>query len=106
MTSDPQDTFRALADPSRRRILAELTNGDRTIAEVAELFDMTRPAVKKHLALLENAQLIRVIPRGRERINQLNLSGLAPVLDWFEVFDSFWDDRLSALKSAIEKDLQ
>ena len=106
MIPDPQDTFRALADPTRRRILAVLTDGDRTIAEVADLFDMTRPAVKKHLSLLESADLIRVIPRGRERINQLNLSGLSPVLDWFEVFDSFWDDRLSALKSAIEKDLQ
>lgn len=101
-----QNAFRALADPTRRRILAELATGDRTIANVADLFEMTRPAIKKHLTVLEDGGLIRVIPKGRERINQLIPEGMAPVLDWFQVFDVFWDDRLAALKNAIEKDLQ
>lgn len=104
--SNPQATFRALADPTRRQILATLVQGERTITEVAQLFDMTRPAVKKHLTVLADGNLIRVIPKGRERINQINPEGLSPVLDWFALFDVFWDDRLQALKSALEKDLQ
>lgn len=102
----PQPTFRALADPTRRDILLMLRDRDMTIAEVAENFDMTRAAVKKHLTVLSDGGLITVQPRGRERINTLNPSGMAPVLDWLTYFDAFWDDRLSALKSAIEKDRQ
>jgi len=101
-----QETFRALADPTRRDILAILAQSDRTIAEVADGFEMTRPAVKKHLAILERGGLITVEPRGRERINRLHPDGLRPVIDWIASFDIFWDDRLSALKTAIEKDVQ
>ena len=103
MTSS-QSTFRALADPTRRDILLMLRGADLTIAEVAENFDMTRAAVKKHLTVLSDGGLITVRTQGRERINTLNPSGMAPVLDWLQFFDSFWDDRLSALKTAIEKD--
>ncbi|MEM1273574.1 MAG: metalloregulator ArsR/SmtB family transcription factor [Pseudomonadota bacterium] len=105
MTAGTQETFRALADPTRRDILAILATADCTIAEVADGFDMTRPAVKKHLAILERGGLITVEPRGRERINRLAPDGLRPVVDWIATLEVFWDDRLTALKSAIEKDL-
>lgn len=104
MTNITQKTFRALADPTRRDILALLRNQDMTIADVSSQFDMTRAAVKKHLTVLSDGGLITVTPRGRERINSINAQGFAPVLSWLEVFDTFWDDRLSALKTAIEKD--
>ena len=104
MTPDPQSTFRALSDPTRRDILGILAKGDKTIGEVAQHFDITRPAIKKHLAILEDGDLIDVIPRGRERINHLKKDGFLPVIDWLSVFDAFWDDHLTALKSAIEKD--
>ncbi|WP_299724677.1 metalloregulator ArsR/SmtB family transcription factor [uncultured Tateyamaria sp.] len=105
--SDPaQNAFRALADPTRRDILRLLSHEDMTIAQVSDRFDMTRAAVKKHLTVLSDGGLIQVEPRGRERINRLNPIGLAPVLSWFEIFDHFWDDRLAALKTAIEKDIQ
>lgn len=100
----PQTTFRALADPTRRDILVMLRNSDLTIAEVAENFDMTRAAVKKHLTVLSDGGLITVRTSGRERINALNPKGIDPVVDWLRVFDIFWDDRLATLKSAIEKD--
>ena len=100
----PQPTFRALADPTRRDILVMLREKDMTIAEVAENFEMTRAAVKKHLTVLSDGGLITVRAQGRERINTLNPLGMAPVLDWLTFFDGFWDDRLAALKSAIEKD--
>lgn len=101
-----QDTFRALADPTRRDILAILSDRAQTIGEVAEGFDMTRPAVKKHLSILERGGLITVEVRGRERVNRLSPDGLRPVIDWITSLDIFWDDRLAALKAAIEKDLQ
>ncbi|MEM8632536.1 MAG: metalloregulator ArsR/SmtB family transcription factor [Pseudomonadota bacterium] len=102
--TDPQRTFRALADPTRRAILNRLTRGPLTIGEVAEGFDMTRPAVKKHLAILAEGALITVEAQGRARINRLRPAGLAPVIDWLATFDAFWDDRLSDLKTAIEKE--
>ena len=106
MSDHTQSAFRALADPTRRDILQMLTQQDMTIAQVAGHFDMTRAAVKKHLTVLSDGGLITVEARGRERINRLNPSGLAPVFSWFEIFDQFWDDRLAALKTAIEKDIQ
>ena len=104
MTPNPQTAFRALADPTRRGILAILREGEATIGQVAQRFDMTRPAVKKHLRVLEDGHLIHVIPRGRERVNRLAPGGLKPVIDWLANLDAAWDDRLDALKSAIEKD--
>jgi len=101
-----QPTFRALADPTRRDILLMLRNKDMTIAEVAENFDMTRAAVKKHLTVLSDGGLITVRAQGRERFNRLNPDGMAPVRDWLTFFDAFWDDRLNALKTAIEKDMK
>lgn len=101
---ETQPAFRALADPTRRDILLMLRDKEMTIAEVAENFDMTRAAVKKHLTVLSDGGLITVRAQGRERINALNPIGMAPVRDWLTFFDAFWDDRLSTLKSAIEKD--
>ncbi|MFK7878593.1 ArsR/SmtB family transcription factor [Roseobacter sp.] len=99
-----QSTFRALADPTRRDILVMLRDRDLTIAEVAQNFDMTRAAVKKHLTVLSDGGLICVRAQGRERINTLNPKGIKPVIDWLTYFDAFWDDRLSTLKTIIEKD--
>ncbi|WJY23153.1 metalloregulator ArsR/SmtB family transcription factor [Fontisubflavum oceani] len=104
MTVNPQPAFRALADPTRRDILALLKTREMTIGAVAERFDMTRPAIKKHLSILEAGDLITITPRGRERINAINPDGFRAVHSWLEIFDAFWDDRLAALKSAVEKD--
>lgn len=99
-----QTAFRALADPTRRDILMMLRQQDLTIAQVADNFDMTRAAVKKHLVVLCDGGLITMTKNGRERINSLTPDGMAPIKDWLTFFDTFWDDRLDALKSAIEKD--
>ena len=98
--------FRALADPTRRSILQLLANSDMTIAEVADNFQMTRAAVKKHLTILNEGDLINIRKHGRSRINTLNAEGLKRTLDWFGYFDAFWNDRLNALKSEVEKDIQ
>ena len=103
MPPSEQLTFRALADPTRRDILRLLRRRDMAIGDVAGRFDMTRAAVKKHLTVLSNGGLITVRTQGRTRINALNPQGFTPVLGWLEFFDDFWDDRLLALKSALER---
>ena len=102
--TNPQTTFRALADPTRRDILKMLATNDMTIGDVTDHFDMTRAAVRKHLTVLSDGGLITVEARGRTRVNRINPAGFAPVLSWLEFFDQFWDDRLAALKTAIEKE--
>lgn len=104
MQDSSQPTFRALADPTRRAILQKLCHQDMTIAEVTKHFDMTRAAVRKHLTVLTDGGLITVKPRGREKVTAINPDGFAPVRDWLSFFDAFWDTRLDALKSALEKD--
>jgi DNA-binding transcriptional ArsR family regulator len=99
-----QPVFRALADPTRRRILRDLARQPASIADVASRFDITRPAVVKHLAILREGNLITVQPRGRERINVLNPSVLRSAADWLNFFDAFWDDKLAKLKLVVETD--
>jgi len=106
MNDATQNCFRALADPTRRDIVRILAGSDMSIGQLTDQFDMTRAAVKKHLTVLSDGGLITVQARGRERINTINPTGMAPVLDWLSYFDAFWDDRLNALKTAIEKDLK
>jgi len=104
MLPDPAPAFRALSDPTRREILSLLMGDEMTIAQVADQFDMTRPAVKKHLSRLADAQLISVEPRGRERINRLNPEGFRAVSTWLDLFDRYWDEKLTKLKDTIERD--
>ena len=106
MSEAQQLCFRALADPTRREILTLLTHQDLTIADVAEKFAMTRTAVKKHLTILDEGGLITTEVRGRARVNRFNPTGMKPALTWLSAFDAFWDQRLSTLKSAVEKDMQ
>ncbi len=106
MTGAEQMGFRALADPTRRKILQLLAKNDMTIGEVADNFQMTRAAVKKHLTILNEGNLISVQVDGRSRLNTLNTDGLKQVFDWFGYFNTFWDNRLETLKSEIEKDIQ
>lgn len=104
MTAPAQSVFRALADSTRRDILLMLSERDMTIAQLAGNFDMTRAAVRKHLTMLSDGGLITITPRGREKVSRLRPEAFRPVRDWLTHFDRFWDDRLTALKSAVEKD--
>lgn len=106
MSQQLQASFRALADPTRREILRQLSEEELTITEVVEKFDLTRTAVRKHLTILEEGRLITVTPRGKERVTQLNPQGIKKTADWFSFFDQFWDTALGSLKSAIESDTQ
>jgi len=104
MNLETQGAFRALADPTRREILMHLSRADLTIGEVCERFEMTRGAIKKHLVILEEGELISVHPKGRQRINRLEPVGLKSVFEWLRYFDRFWDAKLGSLNSAIENE--
>ena len=97
-----QGAFRALADPTRRQILMHLSDADMTIGEVSNHFEMTRAAVKKHLIILEEGNLISVHTKGRERINRLEPLAMKSASEWLNYFSRFWDEKLGNLSSAIE----
>ncbi len=98
MTTDELSrTFAALADPTRRAILARLAAGEATVGELAAPFEMTFAAVSKHLRVLENAGLVS---RGREaqyRPAKLDARPLATASQWIGDYSRFWDDSLGAL---------
>src|ERR1700677_4789501 len=109
MTPDPlSSTFSALADPTRRAILARLASGEVSVTKLAEPFEMSMPAISKHLKVLERAGLIA---RGREaqwRPCRLEVGPLKDVTEWAENYRRFWDasfDRLDDyLQHMKEKD--
>lgn len=103
MSADLQPIFRALADPTRRQILMDLSAQTMTIGQVADQFQITRGAVKKHLVILEEGGLISVRTKGRERVNRFEPNALNAAQQWLNYFDRFWDDHLAALKQAVEK---
>lgn len=89
--------FAALADPTRRAILARLASGEASVTELAEPFEMSLPAVSKHLKVLERA---RLISRGREaqwRPCKLEASPLKETADWLERYRQFWEERFDRL---------
>ncbi len=102
MNQQIQSSFRALSDPTRRQILMELGEDELTISEVVDKFELTRTAVRKHLTILEEGNLITVTPRGKERVTRLNPTGLKTTAEWFNYFDKYWDTALNSLKKAIE----
>ncbi len=90
-------TFAALADPTRRAILARLSTGEATVSEIAEPFDMTMPAISKHLKVLENAGLV---VRGRTaqwRPRKLKAAPMQEVSEWLEEYRQHWEERLDRL---------
>jgi DNA-binding transcriptional ArsR family regulator len=96
-------TFAALADPTRRAILARLASGETAVSELAEPFAMSLPAVSKHLKVLERAGLIA---RGREaqwRPCRLEASPLKEVADWVERYRRFWEQSFDRLDDYLRK---
>ena len=104
MTTDALSaTFSALADPTRRAILARLATGECTVSELAKPFDMSMPAVSKHLRVLEGAGLIA---RGREaqwRPCRILPSPLKHVADWADEYRELWEHRLDTLETYLQE---
>jgi DNA-binding transcriptional ArsR family regulator len=99
-------TFAALADPTRRRILQQLSTGDRCVTDLARPFSMSLPAVSKHLRVLENAGLLRRRRRGRVHSIRLQAAPMGRAVRWIEEYRRFWEgnmDRLGIFLNEIQK---
>ena len=100
---DPElnEVFGALADPTRRAILARLSKGDARVTEIAEPFEISLAAVSKHLRVLERAGLVHRTVVGREHRCALSPRPLRAAADWVEHYRAFWETRLDALEQFI-----
>jgi DNA-binding transcriptional ArsR family regulator len=98
------DVFSALANPVRREILMQLRKGPRAVNDLAQRFEVGRPAVSEHLQVLRKARLVREEPRGRERFYHLNPRPLSEVEVWLSAFGHYWKKRLAMLEDVIEKE--
>jgi DNA-binding transcriptional ArsR family regulator len=96
-------TFAALADPTRRRILAHLARGDRRVTDLARPHAMSLPAVSKHLRVLEKAGLLRRRRYGRVHEMQLDAKPLKKAAQWVEEYRKFWEGSLDRLAAYLEK---
>lgn len=106
MNTGPQPVFRALSDPTRREILLHLSKESLAISEISERFGITRTAINKHLAILEEGGLVRSETIGRERRKSLSPEPLRPAFEWLGFFEHFWDTKLADLQREIANDMK
>jgi DNA-binding transcriptional ArsR family regulator len=103
MTDRLSATFAALADPTRRAILARLALGETSVTELAKPFDMSAPAVSKHLKVLERAGLIARSREAQWRPARLEAAPLKDVAKWIEHYRRFWEESLDRLEDYLRK---
>lgn len=96
-------TLAALADPTRRAILLQLAQGEASVTELAQPFEMSLPAISKHLKVLERAHLITRSREGQWRPCQLNPEPLKDVADWLENYRQFWEQNLDRLDDYLQQ---
>lgn len=102
--SDPLSaTFSALADPTRRAMLAQLTSGEKTVTELAEPFDISLPAISKHLKVLERAGLIERRREAQWRPARLEVSPLMEVDTWLDQYRQVWEERFDRLDEYLRR---
>src|ERR1700733_12229172 len=98
MAAQTFDAFQVIADPSRRQMMKLLSKDSMTINTLAENFDMSRPAVSKHLKIMHNAGFISITDIGRERYCTLKQDGFKELQDFINYFDKFWAGKLKKLE--------
>jgi DNA-binding transcriptional ArsR family regulator len=104
MSADPlTSTFAALADPTRRAILARLSSGEASVTELASPFDMSLPAISKHLKVLERAGLITRTREAQWRPCRIHGAPLQQVANWVEDYRAFWEQRLDRLGEYLQE---
>ncbi len=97
------DIFLAVSDPSRRQILLLLSRNTLSINSLAKNFDMSRPAVSKHVKILNSAGFITIENIGKERYCILRQKGFEELQSWINYFDDFWNKRLKKLETLLDK---
>lgn len=98
------DVFAALGNSARREILMRLRDGPRAVNDLAEGFEIGRPAVSEHLQVLRRAGLVRDERRGRQRYYHLDPRPLADIEAWLEAFTRYWEQRLAALDDLLSEE--
>ncbi len=98
-----RDVFQAIADPVRRDIIELLSKETLTVNTVAEKFDVSRPAISKHLKILKECGIIEIEKKGRERICQIQPKNLIPAFMWIEQYKNLWEDRLDSFEDYLMK---
>jgi DNA-binding transcriptional ArsR family regulator len=102
VTYSAEATFHALSDPTRRAVLDLLRGGSQPAGRIASSFQVSRPAISKHLRLLRRAHLVQEKREGRNRVYQLNPAPLKAVDSWIEQYRVFWERSLTSLKAFVE----
>jgi DNA-binding transcriptional ArsR family regulator len=96
-----EQAFDALGDPTRRAVLKRLRGGERSVGEIAEGMEVSRPAVSQHLKVLKAARLVTVHAVGTRRVYAVDASGIVSLRNWLE---GFWDETLTAFKTVAERE--
>ena len=99
-----RDVFQAIADPTRRDIIHLLSQEPLNLNAVAENFDISRPAISKHIKILTECGLVLIKQQGRERICEVQLKKLSEVSAWLHQYRSFWNKKLDALGSFLDQE--
>ena len=103
MSDQISDTFSALADPTRRAILARLALGETSVTELAEPFEMSMPAISKHLRVLENAGLVERSRQAQYRPVRLRAEPLKQAWGWIEDYRQFWEESFDRLDAYLKR---
>ena len=98
-----RDVFQAIADPTRREIINLIAHKNLNLNAVAENFDISRPAISKHIKILTECGLISIHQQGRERYCEAKLDKLNEVSDWVEQYRKFWEEKFDALELYLNK---
>jgi DNA-binding transcriptional ArsR family regulator len=96
-------TFASLADPTRRDILSRLLRGELSVSEIAKPYDITLPAISRHLKVLEKASLIIRRKQGKEHLIQINTPALADAEEYIRYYTNFWESNLDSFKNYLER---
>jgi DNA-binding transcriptional ArsR family regulator len=97
------DVFTAIADPTRRRMVDLLHEGDRSVTDLASEFAVSIAAISQHLRVLREVGLVKVRQAGRQRFYRLRPEALKAVHDWVAVYQEFWDERFNALERHLKE---
>lgn len=98
-----RDVFQAIADPVRRDIIQLLAEQSLTVNAVAEKFEVSRPAISKHLKILEECGIIAIHQQGRERFCQIQARSLIPAFLWIEQYQNLWEEKLDFFEQYLMK---
>jgi DNA-binding transcriptional ArsR family regulator len=100
-----RDVFQAIADPTRREIINMIAHQSLNLNAVADKFDISRPAISKHIKILTECGLITIKQQGRERFCEARLQKLREVNEWIAQYQVFWSGKLDALENFLAKDI-